>query len=84
MAVAQSVALPPKTDPRWAALVTGKSSKPLRLLALKLLLTRTSMDSKKETSPAVVKKNVDELYDYFTKTFGKNVQIIEDTATLFG
>jgi hypothetical protein len=48
------------------------------------MLTRMNMDSKKDSSPAVVKKNVDELYDYFTKTFGKNVQIVEDTATLFG
>ncbi|MGD0475841.1 MAG: hypothetical protein ABSB70_21840 [Candidatus Velthaea sp.] len=84
MAAVQSVALPPKSDPRWTALVTGKSSKPLKLLALKLMLTRMSMDCKKDPSPSAVTKNVGELYDYFTKNFGKNAQIIEDTATLFG
>jgi hypothetical protein len=84
MGIAQSVALPPKTDPRWTALVTGTSSKPLRLLALKLMLMRMSMDSKKDSSPALVARNVNELYDYFTKNFGKNAQITEDTATLFG
>jgi hypothetical protein len=84
MAAVQSVLLPPKTDPRWAALVSGKTSKPLKLLALKLMLTRMSMDCKKDPSPAGVRKSVDELHDYLTKNSGKNAQIIEDTATLFG
>jgi hypothetical protein len=84
MAALQSVALPQKTDPRWAALVTGKTSKPLKLLALKLMLMRMSMECKRDPSPAAITKNVNELYDYFTKNFGKNAQIIEDTVTLFG
>jgi hypothetical protein len=84
MSTAQTVALPPKTDPRWVALVTGKISKPLKQLSLKLMLMRMSMDSKKDPSPAGLQKNVDELHSYFTKNFAKNAQIIEDTATLFG
>jgi hypothetical protein len=84
MAPLQSIVLPPKSDPRWTALVIGKTSKPLKLLALKLMLTRMSMDCRKDPSAAGVTKNVNELHDYFTKNFGKNVQIIEDTATLFG
>jgi hypothetical protein len=80
----QTIALPPKTDPRWAALVTGKNTKPLKQLSLKLILTRMSMDTKKDPSPGGIAKNVDELHTYFTKNFAKNAQIIEDTATLFG
>jgi hypothetical protein len=84
MSTAQTVALPPKTDGRWAALVTGKNTKPLKQLSLKLMLTRMSMDSKKDPSSAGIAKNVDELHGYFAKNFAKNAQIIEDTATLFG
>jgi hypothetical protein len=84
MSTAQTIALPPKSDPRWVTLVTGKSSKPLKLLALKLMLMRMSMDTKKDPSSAGIAKNVDELHGYFTKNFAKNAQILEDTATLFG
>ena len=80
----QTIALPPKSDPRWVALVTGKNSKPLKQLSLKLMLTRMSMDMKKDPSPGGIAKNVDELHGFFTKNFAKNAQIIEDTATLFG
>jgi hypothetical protein len=84
MSTAQTIALPPKTDPRWVALVTGKTSRPLKQLSLKLMLTRMSMDTKKDPSPASIAKNVNELYGFFAKNFAKNAQMIEDTATLFG
>ena len=84
MAAVQSVALPPKSDPRWTALVTGKSSKPLKLLALKLMLTRMSMDCKKDPSPSAVTKNVRRTLRLLYEKFRKERPIIEDTATLFG
>lgn len=75
----QTVALPPRTDPRWAALVTEGTKKPIKTLALKFMLARINQDAKKNASPAAVKAAVDELYSFFTN----NARMVsEDTALL--
>lgn len=81
MSYAQGVPIPPKTDPRWAALVTSGTSRPIKLLAIKLMLKRMTQDAKSDLSSAGIAKNIDELYGFFLK----NARMVEtDTATLFG
>lgn len=71
--------LPAKSDPRWSALVSHGTTKPIKLLALKFMLTRMTLDVKKD--PSAVGKNVDELHGFFVK----NPKMVEtDLATLFG
>jgi hypothetical protein len=72
--------LPAQTDPRWASLVRNGTSAPLKLLALKIVLTRMNRSVKLDPSLACVAKNVAELHGFFIK----NARSIEaDTATLF-
>ncbi len=73
-------ALPHKSDPRWAALVTSGTTKPLKLLALKFTLMRMNIRVRQDPSPASVAKHVDELYAFFTLDPRR---VDDDTATLF-
>ncbi len=76
-----TVTLPAKSDPRWAALVKLGTSRPVKSLALKFMLTRMVHDAKKDPSPGNIGKAVDELFLFFTK----NPKMIEaDATTLFG
>jgi hypothetical protein len=72
--------LPPKTDQRWRNLVLGTTAATPKLLALKFILSRLTLATKKDPSPANVQKSVDELYEFFQR----NPRMVEaDTATLF-
>ena len=81
MAPANTVAIPPKSDPRWAALVTNGTTRPLKSLVLKLRLTRLNLDVKADRSPATLAKNINELYQFFTENTAK---VKDDAASLFG
>jgi hypothetical protein len=73
--------LPAKSDPRWAALVTNGTSRPIKLLALKFMLSRIVQDVKRNPSPVAISKSIDELHDFFTK----NAKMVErDAVALFG
>jgi hypothetical protein len=72
--------IPPKTDPRWRALVTGANSKPIKLLALKFMLTRIGQDVHHDSSPATIDKSVDELHRFFVD---HERMVGPDVATLF-
>ncbi len=72
--------IPPKTDPRWRALVAGENAKPVRLLALKFMLTRIHQEVAKDHSPATIDKNVDELHRFFAE---HPQMVAADLATLF-
>jgi hypothetical protein len=75
------VRLPGKSDPRWAALVTGGTGQPVKLLALKFMLARMAQDAKRDASPAAIRKASDELYRFFEQN---EKLVATDTATLFG
>ncbi|NTU76768.1 MAG: hypothetical protein HGA90_02990 [Alphaproteobacteria bacterium] len=78
--MSDALPLPSKTDPRWRALVKGESTKPVKVLAIKLMLTRMMTSVKTDASPANVEKNVDELYQFFVQ----NPRIVQDdVAGLF-
>lgn len=75
------IRLPPKSDPRWAALVSKGTAAPIKLLALKFMLTRMNQDVKRNPSPGTIAANVDELYAFFAK----NPQMVgDDCSKLFG
>ena len=57
--------LPPKTDRRWRDLVLGVNPVAPKMLALKFLLTRVTLDAKKDPSPACIQKGIEELYTFF-------------------
>ena len=81
MSSPRDVSLPPKTDPRWTTLVTAGSSQPIRLLALKFMLTRMTQETKRDPSPGTIAKNINELSDFL----GRNRDMVKiDVATLFG
>lgn len=81
MAPANTVLIPPKSDPRWAALVTNGTKRPLKSLVLKLRLTRLNLDVKGDRSPATLDKSVNELHQFFTENADK---VKDDAAALFG
>ncbi len=59
--------IPPKTDARWRKLVSEGSSKPVKLLALRVMLTRMTQEVHRDHSPATIDKNVDELHRFFVE-----------------
>ena len=67
MTVSVDVHLPPKNDPRLRSLVCNGSSKPIKLLALRFMLTRMTQEVKRDPSPGTIAKNVDELHGFFSK-----------------
>jgi hypothetical protein len=81
MSPVSGLSLPAQTDPRWTSLVRNGTSAPLKMLALKIVLTRMNRSVKLDSSPSCVAKNVAELHDFFIK----NARSIEaDAAALFG
>jgi len=74
------VQLPPKADPRWRNLVAGTTPATPKLLALKFMLSRIVLATKKDPSPTTIQKGIDELYEFFQK----NPRMVEaDSAALF-
>lgn len=81
MSDVQGVRLPPKKDERWTDLVTCGPSRPVRLLALKFMLTRMTQDVKRNRTPEMIVKSIDELHEFLSK----NPRLVEaDVAKLFG
>lgn len=59
--------LPPRSDPRWRDLATGKIAGPWQNLALKIMLTRLCALTRANPSPAMIDKAVDDIRAYFDK-----------------
>lgn len=72
--------IPPKTDPRWAALVTGTEAFPLKGLAARMMLTRVRLMGSREGGQAVAEA-VDTAYDFFSKNLESAA---DDIRTIFG
>jgi hypothetical protein len=73
--------VPPTTDPRWFALVTRGTRKPLNALALQLILKCVNWQASLDPSPA----NVTEKIEQLARFFEQNSRLLEvDAVTLFG
>ena len=59
--------LPGPTDPRWAALVTGRRKIEPQFLALRLLMQRIAMKTRRDQSPTTVGQLSRELYEFCVK-----------------
>ena len=62
--------LPGPTDPRWAALVTGRRRIQPQFLALRLLMQRIAMKTRRDQSPTTVGQLSREFYDFCVKYEG--------------
>lgn len=72
--------LPSATDPRWRDIVTGKTTRPWKMLALKILMTRIVQTMQDNPSPETIAANIEELHAFFVK----NRQAArDDLASLF-
>ncbi len=80
MSTAETLAIPPKSDARWRSLVSGANAKPIKLLALKFMLTRMTQEVHGNPSPATIEKNVNELHQFFVNN---PRMVAADAATLF-
>ncbi len=79
--MAEITSLPPKSDPRWRDIATGKLTKPWQSLALKIMITRIGSSVKADPSDANTQKGADEIYDFFAK----NMKIAQaDLQSIFG
>jgi hypothetical protein len=79
-AVQASISVPAKTDPRWRNLVLGTQPVVPKLLALKFMLSRITLATRNDQSPATVQKGIDELFEFFQR----NPKIVAaDAASLF-
>jgi Na+-transporting NADH:ubiquinone oxidoreductase subunit NqrC len=75
--------VPPKTNPQWANLVTGKKVFTLKFLAAKILLGRLTRSVADDSSPKNVNDCVSELHALFEKN-SKAPSAQEDLKTIFG
>jgi hypothetical protein len=67
MPALDDIRLPSKADPRWTVLVTKGPGKPIKMLALKFMLTRMTQEVQRDPSPGTIARNVDELHAFFSK-----------------
>lgn len=59
--------LPPKTHPRWKALVLGKVSGPFSLLATQFFITRVTTRARIDPSAGNIEQLIDQAYSFFSK-----------------
>jgi hypothetical protein len=72
--------LPPRSDPRWRALVQDKQVFTLKGLATRMVLTRVRVIGSRKDE-ASVKEAMNVAYDYFAK----NLEAArDDIVTIFG
>lgn len=74
--------VPPKSNPRWEEVVTGKKTYTLKFLAAKILLGRLVRNVKADNSPASVSAAIGELHAIYSKNADKP-SVKEDLETIF-
>jgi hypothetical protein len=72
--------LPPRTDPRWIALIERPDVHSYEFLALKILMQRVALKGRSGLAPADRDAVVDEVYGFFQKNQGL---MSNDIAALF-
>lgn len=81
MSFSDTSPFPATSNPRRTALMTEGTTRPVKLLALKFMLTRMQQDVKRHASSASVGKAVDELCGFFIKS---PQMAVAEPKTLFG
>jgi hypothetical protein len=74
--------VPPKQNPRWTELVTGKKEFTLKFLAAKIKLSRLIRNVQNDPSPATISAAVDEMHAIYTQNAEKS-SAQEDLKTIF-
>lgn len=59
--------LPPKTHPRWKALVLGKVKGPFSLLATQFFVTRVTSRARIDPSAESIEQLIEQAYSFFSK-----------------
>jgi len=59
--------VPPKTHPKWAALLQGRFDYKFNNAAASMLIYQLKSDVKKDGSPANLEKAIDTMHAFFTK-----------------
>ena len=73
--------MPAKTAQVWQDVATGKIAKPWESLALKIMMTRITAETKRDPTPATIQKCAEEIYSFFEK----NIKIAQnDLAGIVG
>ena len=72
--------VPPKTDPKWEALVTNPASVPVTGLVTKMLLTRLKLMNC-ATNAARKPEAINAAYDFFVKN---ETTVKDDIKLIFG
>ena len=75
--------VPPKNNPRWQELVTGKKVFTLKFLAAKIFLGRIVRTVSAAPTPDNIRVAIDQLYDMFLKNEAAS-SVQEDLKTIFG
>lgn len=75
--------VPPKNNPRWQELVTGKKVFTLKFLAAKIFLGRTVRTVSAAPTPDNIRVAIDQIYDMFLKNEATS-SVQEDLKTIFG
>jgi hypothetical protein len=73
--------LPPRTDPRWIALVERPDAHNYDFLALKILMQRVALKGRGGMAPSARDAVIDEVYGFFQKNQGL---MSKDISALFG
>ncbi len=77
------MAVPPKTKPQWAEIVTGKKTYELKFLAAKIFLGRIVPKVSANPTPANVSDAVGQLHALFEKNSAAPT-VQSDLKTIFG
>jgi len=56
-----------KENPRWEELLTGKVKHQFRLVSAAMMVSKCQRSVQSDPSPQTIKKNIDNLYAFFTK-----------------
>ena len=77
------MSIPPKNNPLWADIVTGRKTYKLKFLAAKILLGRVLRTVTASPSPDNVRNAIDELHSLYEKN-ALSPSAQEDIKTIFG
>ncbi len=77
------MSVPPKNNPKWAEIVTGKKTYALKFLAAKILLGRIVRTVSADPAPAKVQDAVNQLHAIFEKN-AASPSAQDDLKTIFG
>ncbi len=77
------MSVPPRDNPKWEEIITGKKTYTLKFLAAKILLGRLTRTVKADSAPANVSAAVDELHALYTKNAATQ-SAKDDLKTIFG